>query len=455
MPIHWREKRLSDMTGVLAKIVPEKDSRVFWLSFVLCIFFCGMILLVVSPIIGLSSNFGSGNDGYIQLAESLVAGNNYVFEKGGPPVFHRPPLYPLFLVPIALFPQYLQRYIIVIPQSVLVGLIGMMIFKIACRLYNRTVAVVALLLFLINPWVYWNAKNPMTPILQTFLYLLFAYSTAIELFGKTKFKTLPAGLIIGAAGAALALTHAAMLPPVCLSLLVLFINAAVRNKKRIVTPLLAGVVVICLIAPWTYRNYVVFNRFIPIAGGGGLAYFNGNVHWAGIEPEPQRPSESYINASLRVLGMEGTEQTRTHWKGFKDIKDEDLADKKMAEHIKSHPVLFVKKVILNAVEYYFPVLTYPFLAVKRVSLEQIALTAFHLGLWVFAIIGILFRRTEFSLKPFLLLLAGILFYSVWFFPFATFIGHSLYTMGTIPFLCVMSAAGVVFLFRKEKKMLPS
>ena len=286
-----------------------------------------------------------------------------VFETGGAQVFHRPPLYPFFLVPVALFPESLQRYIIVIPQSILVGFIGMMIFKIAEKLYNQTVAAVALFLFLINPWVYWNAKNPMTPILQTFLYLIFAYFTAIELleiFGlladKCKSWRLLRGLVIGAAGAGLALTHAAMLPIVFILILILFITALFRNTRHLLTVLVAVIVAVCFIAPWTYRNWVVFNRFMPISGGGGLAYFNGNVHWSGIEAEPQRPGESYIDASLRVLGIEGTEATCTHWKGFKDIKYEELANRKMAEHVKNHPVLFVKKIVLNSVEYYFPVL---------------------------------------------------------------------------------------------------
>ena len=444
------------MINDLKKLIPEKDSQAFWLSFFLCFFFCGVILFVVSPITGLSKNFGAGNDGYIQLARSLVKGDGFVFEPGGAKVFHRPPLYPFFLMPVALFPESLQRYIIVIPQSILVGFIGMMIFKITTRFYNQTVATVALLLFLINPWVYWNAKNPMTPILQTFLYLIFAYFAAIELleiFGllvdKRKSWQLLRGLVIGVAGAGLSFTHAAMLPMVFIVILILFITALFRNTRRLLTAVAAVIVAVCFIAPWTYRNWVVFNRFIPISGGGGLAYFNGNVHWDFIEQQPQKPGEDYIDASLRVLGIDGTEKTHTHWKGFKDIGMEELANEKMTEHVKNHPVLFVKKVVLNSVEYYFPVLTYPFLAVKGISIEQIALTVFYLGLWICAIIGVLFKRAEFSLKPYPLLLAGIFLYSIWYFPFATFIGHSLYTMGTTPFLSIMSAVGIVCFFKKK------
>ena len=431
------------MIKFIKKLIPSTDRQAFFITLMICLVLCFFILFVVSPITGLSRNFGAGNDGYIQLARSLSAGHGYVFEDGGPPVFHRPPLYPLFLVLVAIFPENLQRYVIIIPQSVLVGFIGMMIFRIARQLYNQAVGVAALLFFLINPWVYWNAKNPMTAVLQTFLYLIFAYFTAQELFNKSCFKSWQIGLIIGTAGAGLALTHAAMLPVVLFLIGILFVKALIKSRKRISVSLFAGLVVICLIVPWTYRNWIVFHRFIPVSGGSGLAYFNGNVHWRGIEAEPQRKGESYIDASLRVLGIEGTETTATHWKGFKNIDQEEITNKKMFEHIKNHPLLFANKVILNSTEYYFPTFTKSFLAIKYVTIEQWGLSVFHLFLWIPAIVSVFCRP-----RKGLLLLAGVVFYSVWYFPFATgFIGHSLYTLGTIPFLSIMAAAGISCFFQ--------
>jgi hypothetical protein len=117
----------------------------------------------------------------------------------------------------------------------------------------------------------------------------------------------------------------------------------------------------------------------------------------------------------------------------------------MAEDIKNHPGLFIKKVILNAIEYYFPAMTKYFLAVKVITAEQLALTFFHLILWTLALIGIFC-----SWRKGLLLLTAIFFYAIWYFPFATFIGHSLYTMGTIPFLCVMATVGLMSFFRGKQ-----
>jgi 4-amino-4-deoxy-L-arabinose transferase-like glycosyltransferase len=402
-----------------------------------------VILFVVVPITGLSQNFGAGNDGYIQLARNIVAGDGYVFEKGGPKVFNRPPMYPIFLIPVALFPENLQRYVIIIPQSLLVGFIGMLIFRIAAKLFNPATAKISLLFFLLNPWVHWNAKNPMTAILQTFLYLIFAYLVAKALFEKNNFRPHIYGLFIGLSGVALILSHAAMLPVAVFFISVIFFVSLFKNKDRIATAIISGLIIICLVAPWTYRNWLAFGKFIPVSGGGGLAYFNGNVHWNFMENQPQKKGESYIDASLRILAIDGNEATTTKWKGFKDIGNEEIANVKMADDIKSRPALFIKKTILNAVEYYFPVLTYSFLAVKAKSAEQIALTVFHLGLWICTAFGIYYHR-----RAGFLLLAAIIFYAVWYFPFATFIGHSLYTLGTIPFLCVLSAAGVVSVVKK-------
>ncbi|MGB8227221.1 MAG: hypothetical protein WCE45_10230 [Sedimentisphaerales bacterium] len=356
-------------------------------------------------------------------------------------------------MPIALFPENLQRYIIVIPQSILVGFIGMMIFRIAKQLYNRNIALMALLLFLVNPWVYWNVKSPMTAVLQTFLYLIFAYFAAIELldvFGllkeKRKYGFVVRGIIIGLAGASLALSHAAMLAVVLLFAFILFITTLFKSTKHLLTAMITVIVVICLIAPWTYRNWVVFNKFIPVSGGGGLDYFNGNIHWTGIEAEPQRTGEGFIGASLRVLGIKGSEANDIHWKGFIDIRLEELANKKMIEHIKEYPVLFIKKVVLNAVEYYFPAFVMPFRAVKIITAESWALSIFHLFLWILAIVGLFY-----CWRVGLFLLAGIILYAVWYYPFATFIGHSLYTLGAMPFLCILSAAGIMFFLKRKNK----
>jgi len=431
------------------RIIPTTGKGVFRLSFVLCFSVCFFIILVIAPLTGVSKYFGAGHDGYIQLAENLGRGNGYVFEKGGPPAFHRPPFYPLLLVPVTFLPATMQRPALVLIQSIMVGFIAALIFRIAKHFFGLLTAQAAVLIFLLNPWVYWNAKNPMTVILQGLLYTLFAVLTGREFLiaigrynistGKTKFSLNWLG--IGITAAALALTHATMLAVTIVSLLILLIVAVTsRNNQLIKTSITAAITMAILIAPWTYRNWVVFHRFIPIAGGGGLAYLNGNVHWKGVMP--QHKGESYIDASLRAAGIEGTEESHTHWKGLKDIRLEDKVNAKIMEDLRQYPGAFVRKLLLNAVEYYFPMFTYPYLAVKHLSVENFAITVFNVALWTLALVGIWRCKKNKILLPAGLILTAIWLYAIWFFPFATFIGHSLYTFATMPFLSMLAAKGL-------------
>jgi hypothetical protein len=412
-------------------------------------------ILVVIPAMKVPYSFGKTHDGYIQLADNLRQGNGYVFEKGGPAVFHRAPMYPLLLVPVTYLPEFLRRPVLVLIQSLMVGCIGGLIFKIGKHLFNRRTAVIAVFIFTLNPWVYFNVKNPMTTISQGLLYTLFAVLAGREFLIMLGRYDVPVNttrlwlrrLAIGAAGAALALTHGTTLAVTTVLLLIFFIFAVIRrNGRAIKTSIAAAVTMVLLIAPWTYRNWVVFGRFIPIAGGSGLAYFNGSTHWKGITPEPQREGEGYIDASLRVAGIKGTEETLTHWKGFKDIKLEDKMNAKMMEDLRAHPAAFSKKVLLNAVEYYFPALTYPFLATdfyRGLHTHKRAITIYHLILWALALMGSRPNKKEnISWVEPGLMLAAVVLYAIWFFPFATFIGHSLYAFGTIPFLTILAARGL-------------
>jgi 4-amino-4-deoxy-L-arabinose transferase-like glycosyltransferase len=441
---------------VFKRVIPEDAKGAFRLSFCLCLLACMFIIFVIAPLTGISRDFSKGHDGYIEIARNLGQGNGYVFEESGPAVFHRPPLYPFLLVPITFLPDYLERPALIFIQSVMVGCIGALIFQMAKSLFGLSTAKISVIIFLLNPWVYWNAKNPMTVIVQGLLYTLFAVLLGRRFLAMRnggiasafKGESWSGRLATGAAAGALALTHGAMLAACLVSFLVLFITAVVRrNYQAIKTVFVTVVIMAALIAPWTYRNWLRFGRFIPVVTGSSLAYFNGNAHWRGITEEPQHQGEGYIDASLRLAGIEGTEQTHTHWKGFKDIETSDKADQRMVEDLRSNPGVFIKKVVLNAVEYYFPMLAHRYLAVKgsgvRYYVQKTAITIFNSVLWILALIGVLRDRREGTLwlaKG--LLLIAILLYSVWFLPFATFIGHSLYTFGTIPFLSILAARGL-------------
>jgi len=177
-----------------------------------------------------------------------------------------------------------------------------------------------------------------------------------------------------------------------------------------------------------------------------MAYFNGNVHFSFTEAVPQQNGETYIDASLRVSGIDGTEKTHTHWKGLKDITLDEKVNIAMKADMKSDPAKFIKKVFANAVEYYFPAVVYKLRAARRFSKEELLITVYNLTIWVFALLGsVCFNKK----REALLLIGFIILYAMWYFPFATFIGHNLYTFATMPLLAILSAGLFSFRLRSQ------
>lgn len=94
-------------------------------------------------------------------------------------------------------------------------------------------------------------------------------------------------------------------------------------------------------------------------------------------------------------------------------------------------------------------MTDPLPVVKIFSAEQLALTIFHIVLWALVLVGFWQEKGQDTLGlSQTLVLAGVALYLVWYLPFGTgFIGHSLYTLGTIPFLSILAAKGLAGLSR--------
>jgi len=89
---------------------------------------------------------------------------------------------------------------------------------------------------------------------------------------------------------------------------------------------------------------------------------------------------------------------------------------------------------------YFAIITYAFTTLKIFGAESLALTIFHLFLRKLAFIAIWHGRGGKESKLGTgIMLCSIVLYGIWYLPFVTFIGHSLYTLGTIPFLSILAA----------------
>jgi len=435
----------------LSQLIPCSGRSSFVLGFLVCLSVCFFIIYILSPVLGISTTFGGhGHDGYLEIGANIIRGNGFVFERGGASVLHRPPLYPFVISPLTLLPESLQRPALIILQSLMAGFIALLIFRIGKYLFEGSTAGIAVIIFLLNPWLYWNAKNPMTAIIQALLYTLFVFLSGGLVFSGAEFGKVRDNLkrrigrwsATGITGAGLILSHGAMIAVVMVLLIIILVTGMIRkNRDAVLAPIITGVIIILLVSPWTYRNWLVFGRFVPVTGNAGVAYADGLVHWNICGENARRKGESYDAAALRFAGIDGDESEYIQYWGLKDPKIDAVFNARMKEHIRNHPGVFVKKLVLNSIEYYFPTFTYPFLAIKVFSMGKLAITVFNLLLWILVFVGIYRGRGKLNWRTWTLL-GLIVLYGVWYFPFVTFIGHSLYTFGTMPFLSILAAHGL-------------
>jgi hypothetical protein len=423
--------------------------QVFALAWAVAIV-CGMAASLHSnAIIG-----GEGHDGYLELAQNLVAGNGYVFAPNEHKVFHRPPLYPLLLTPGALLSGPLVRvYIILLNSALFAGTVALL-FSFASEFFSKRAATLAAALLLGNPFLLYGVKNPVSAICQMFLFFSVVTLTW-RVFYSPRTRTLPKLLLYTLSLYASIMSHGTMLPIAALILGSLFLRALRKRPGPTLGQVCTIAVSLCLlIVPWTYRNYKVTGLFLPVAGNTGLAYFAGNAHW-GITLPPRRPGEERADSEFRHAGLP-LERRRELMKyyGLTDPAFEKIINKRAHEHLREHPIDFAKKILLNAVEYYFPIVFHiappqgsqldDLTLLERIKAapgETLPLSLYHLFLIGGAVFGFHTLRRNPAQRPLAHYLAALwILYAALYFPFLVFVGHSLYTYGTLPILSLFAAA---------------
>jgi 4-amino-4-deoxy-L-arabinose transferase-like glycosyltransferase len=427
----------------------------FWLVATIA---CGVNLMIVAvaPWTGLSREFGGDpHDGYLELARSLLAGNGYVFEPGGPPVLHRPPLYPWFLLPVVALPESLQRPALIVLQSGLVGGMAAIAWSIGTWLFGQTSGRISVGVMLLDPWLLWSVKNPMSVMLQALLYTAFC-ELLLRRFAPGRSPTTVGGLsalLLGAIAGALALVHGTMV----LTCGAVLVGVALwrlwhRDVRSAAGILVACALMLAIIAPWTARNWYVSGLFIPVVGNSGFSYFVGNAHW-GIGAESIGKRERQWEAAFRHSGIDAPSADVVRFFGITDPALDRAFNRRMIEHVRSRPDEFLLKLPLNAVEYYFPVFHWLYsrsllaqpsawISAATARLRASAITLFHLVLWALALTGVARSMRGPERQAALGVLALVVVFPLAYLPFLVYVGHSHYVLPTIPLLSILAALGL-------------
>jgi 4-amino-4-deoxy-L-arabinose transferase-like glycosyltransferase len=233
---------------------------------------------------------------YHGLATSLVEGNGYSLPNGKPSSY-RPPGYPFFMALV--YQVWPSVYAVKLTQAVLIGLIAAMVGLFAERVRHGSGWIGAVLVAT-YPLLQYTGTTlyPQTLALLLFLVLLW-----LCLHSNSMFRWLIGGLIYGYLILVVP-SFLLLLPFIALGAALTVPTASWRRRALLPTVFVAMAVVV--VVPWTVRNYVVFDTFIPVSTNGGVNLLAGNSPDAG----PNTGISGHLRFRPATAGMSEAERDR-------------------------------------------------------------------------------------------------------------------------------------------------
>jgi len=209
--------------------------------------------------------------GYVSIADNLLAGKGFVFGGREYPSVRRGPVYPGMIACIfAISGRSVDavRWVQIVLDTCTVYLL----YLIGSRLFSNRIGLVAASLYCF----YLPAIAACSVLLMETLLALLATMTLyamIEVLAEGGRKnTFMLGGIIGLS----VLTRPTglfLLPFLIGVLLLLNWRYLARHYRLVLGAFLVSIITVC---PWTIRNYLVFDAFVPVSFGGGQALHTGN-----------------------------------------------------------------------------------------------------------------------------------------------------------------------------------
>ncbi|HET9493760.1 MAG TPA: glycosyltransferase family 39 protein [Chloroflexia bacterium] len=210
---------------------------------------------------------------YLRLAQNLATGAGFVDNFG--PTVNRFPFYPIFLAVIEwLFGS--SPEVIRVAQAGLAALGVPLIWFIGTSAGPRGAGCIAALLYAVNPFVMRPTRFIHTESLLSFLLLIMG--TVCMMCLRSREHTGRWVAVLGVVLGLCVLTRGQIL--LCAVLVTPWLCVVLRDRLRpIRTAALMWTALMLVLAPWVVRNWIEFERFIPLTAGYGSSS-GGYVFWS-------------------------------------------------------------------------------------------------------------------------------------------------------------------------------
>jgi 4-amino-4-deoxy-L-arabinose transferase-like glycosyltransferase len=212
-------------------------------------------------------------DGYDLIANNLVQGNGYRFEANTSETMMREPGYPLFLAFAFKIGGYHVGTVRWANWLLTIGIAFLMMRLTQVVTNDRTVSLIATLLFLFYPSTLISEARGGVEIFFTLVVLVFMLSLHHAVAKGNRWRYLVAGLALGVA--VQVRSTPVVFPFFLLLYLLVFANGTTERLKAFmnVAVLVLGMTIVMV--PWVVRNFMLVHQLVPTASVQGLAIQEG------------------------------------------------------------------------------------------------------------------------------------------------------------------------------------
>ncbi len=401
------------------------------------VFFLALIvgLAIVLVIFREQSFVGDGPDPYSYGAMGKNVARGEPLSEFGTMLHRRPPLYPLVIG--ALYSVFGEHPMAVyLLQCLLMAGTCWLAYDMGRRVFNLRTGILAGLACMLHPLLLRYVPDLHVETLLTFLFTL-AVWCSVRFYER---PTVVTGAWFGLAGGA-----AAMVKAVVLLYPGIFVAAMLALKfllkKRVAVPSLGAIAIIpvmmlLVIAPWTYRNYEVTGKFVLITTGFNDAFLRGYVFsekdYALLRRPPYTDAENASNAWFQSLAQ----KAGTVWERD-DYETEQVLGLEVRRKLKEEPGEFFRKFFTGLFTFWY----------QMTNLTNSLMAGVcALGAWVLALIGM--RRAWQEDRPLWMFLLPAIHLNVLL---AILLALGRYSVPILPALLVASAFGIDTLLSRFRR----
>ena len=365
---------------------------------------------------------------YHSIALNLISGNGYC-EKGLEPTRNRTPTYPVFMALIYMI-FGVHAIAVVVAQAILSALSCCLVYKLACRLFDKRAGIAAAFIAATYPGlIYYDSRILRESLTATLLVIIVFLATDTLKARRRSGRQFVVGLLL----AVLSMCRPETIL-LCAPVGYLLIRPFGGFRALLKPAVLIALPVLLVWVPWTVRNYALFGTPSPITSGLGSTLWFGN-RWAANGGEDQ-PADA--RKKLR-------DETANLWQETTEARADGMFMSKAIREIAQRPGWFAQ-VILKKMIYFWKDAN----GVKKTlpalhpSLPYM-LNAYYYSLLLLVLVamGVASRKREWVLPMFGLILSYMMIY-------ALLHVRNRYRVPVLPLVFILSAGGISALYNMLK-----